>query len=304
MLRIIFAASALLAAFAYSALADGVRMIEPRAFGYFLGDTLTRTAEIQAGSDEVLAPASLPVPGALNHWLELRRIDTAEAPNAAGVLYTVTLEYQVFYAALDTRPLTIPAVQLVLTKGEASRSVSIPALGITVSPLREIFVDQDRTSEANVLRPDASTAFLPVAPLKTALLISSGLGLAALALLAHHLAWWPFRQRSSRAFSAAAREIAALSCDPADIDAYDKALTLIHRAIDQTAGRRILPDDLGQFIARHPQHSESEAGLEAFFQASRSLYFGGNLEDGLSRFPPERVRALADDLAAQERAAA
>ncbi len=89
-----------------------MRVIEPRTFGYFLGDTLTRTAEIQASSDEVLATASLPDPGALNHWLELRRVDTRAATNAAGVLHTVTLEYQLFYAALDTRPLTIPAVQL------------------------------------------------------------------------------------------------------------------------------------------------------------------------------------------------
>ncbi len=172
-----------------------------------------------------------------------------------------------------------------------------------MSPLREIFVDQDRTSEANVLRPDASTSFLPVAPLKTALLISSVLGIAALALLAHHLAWWPFRQRPARAFSAAARK------------SLPAQRSRRHRSLRQgadidppgdrsTAGRRIFPDDLGQFIARHRQHSASEAGLEAFFQASRALYFGGNMEDGVSRFPPERVRALANDLAAQGKAAA
>lgn len=304
MLRSCVTALAVLISLAAGALAADVRVLEPRAFGYFLGDTLTRTAEIQGGSEEVLAAGSLPVPGALNHWLELRRIETASERNAAGMLHIVTLEYQLFYAALDTRPLTIPAVQLVLQKGEASRTVTIPALDITVSPLREIFPGKESSSEATVLRPDASTGSIPVAALKTGMLISAVCGLAALALLAHHLAWWPFGQRPARAFSVAAREIASLPRDPSNRDAYDRALTLMHRAIDQTAGRRILPDDLGQFIAQHPQHRASEDELGTFFEASRAVFFGGDIEDGLSRCPPEKVRALADDLAAQERAAA
>jgi mxaA protein len=286
--------------------ASDMRVIEPRAFGYFLGDTLTRKVEIQGSEGETLVPGSLPVPGALSHWLELRKIDTSSKRNGDGVLHTVTLEYQIFYAALDTRPLVIPAIDLMLMKqGDASRTVTVPALPMTVSPLREISPGKDSSGATTLLRPDTVPAFVPVAPIKTGMLISFGAALAAFALLARQLAWWPFRHRPARAFSVAAREIAALTrSGPADHDAYDKVLTLMHRAIDQTAGRRVLPDDLDRFLEQRPQYRTSRDELGAFFDASRTVYFGGRIEEGLSRFPPEKVRALATELASQERAAA
>ncbi len=52
-----------------------VHMIEPRPFGYFLGDTLERTVEIETGPEDEIVPASLPRVGPSNYWLELRGIE-------------------------------------------------------------------------------------------------------------------------------------------------------------------------------------------------------------------------------------
>ena len=75
----------LLAIAAGSAAAEvrAVRAFEPRPFGYFLGDVLERTIEIESGPEDEVVPASLPRTGASNYWLELRAIEVASREEGA-----------------------------------------------------------------------------------------------------------------------------------------------------------------------------------------------------------------------------
>lgn len=279
--------------------ADDVHVSETRSFGYFLGDTVTRTAEIPAAEDEKINPGSLPVPGQVNHWLEIRHVETAAKSTGSRLLQTLTIEYQIFYAALDARPLSIPGIKLRLSKGKEERTVEIPAMAITVSPLRPI----EQASDANALRPDELAGKIPSTRYKNLMVVCGTLAAASLALLAYHMAWWPFGQRYGRVFSRAASEIGDWAQSGADRERYAQALMILHRALDQRAGRRLLPDDLAEFIDRHPSHRPVADELAAFFHASRDEFFGVKQEANHTDWTAERLHALARQLAAQERAA-
>ncbi len=56
--------------------------------------------------------------------------------------------------------------------------------------------------------------------------------LIALALLAYHLAWWPFDARVYRPFTDASRTIRKLLAGAEAGLAYREALVVLHRAVD------------------------------------------------------------------------
>lgn len=90
-----------------------VRVLEPRAFGYFIGDVVAREVSIMTDVDQTIDPASIPRPGPLNYWLNLKSVELEENVRQAQRHYTMRLEYQTFYAPLDlseTRNL-VPALE-------------------------------------------------------------------------------------------------------------------------------------------------------------------------------------------------
>lgn len=280
------------------ALADGVRVVDPRPFGYFLGDTLTRTIEIDRRDGETIVAASLPPTGPAAYWLEIRQVDSS----SSATRHVITITYQIFYAAIDPRKLDIPGHTIALQVGDAQRTVGIPPMGITVAPLREIFPDKERAREANLLRPDALPRVTPVNGVRAAAIGSAALALAGLLLLAHHNAWGPFRRAASRPFTRALQEIDRLHHQASEPQAYAPALTVLHRAFDERAGRRVFADDVERFLQDFCEHREARDAIVDFFQSSREVFFAGDVESGVAVLPPDRLRTLAGDLARQERA--
>lgn len=280
-----------------------VHTLEPRAFGYFLGDTLVRTVEIETGPEDEIVPASLPRTGPSNYWLELRDIAQSSARRGDGRLHTLRLTYQAFYAPIDPRKQTIPATEIAVRGPNGSDTVSIPPFTFVMSPLREIFPERGAGSrDEDVLRPDARPEPRRSAGLRTAALIAAGLSALFLVLLARDLAWWPFHRRPARPFSRAVREVGrALAQGGAD--GYRTALLALHRAFDIAAGRRLLAADVGSFLAAHPEHGKVETEVERFFAASRAVFFGEAEREGEIRLPPHDLKQLAVTLARQERGA-
>ena len=279
----------------------GVFMDESRAMGYFLGDTITRTAEIETGPDDEIPSAGLPRPGLLNYWLELRDVDLSSERRGDGRVHKLTLTYQTFYAPLDTRRLSIPPSEIPVRTADGTESAKIPAFSFVMSPLREV-LPQKFNDEDGYLLPDSEPDKRRSGAIRTAALGAAGLAALFLILLARDLAWWPFNRRPARPFSRAAREVARV-LGTENGEGYRGALLALHRAFDSAAGRRVLASDLDRFLATHPEHGPNRTDVERFFAASRTVFFGEAEHDGKTSLPPAELRALAATLARQERAA-
>lgn len=294
----------MLAALAQDAAAEvrAVHTIEPRPFGYFLGDTLTRTVEIETGPEDEIVQASLPRTGPSNYWLELRAIEQSSAPHRDGRRHTLKLTYQAFYAAIDPRKQTIPATDITVRGPNGNETATIPPFTFIVSPIREIFPEKSGETADTFLRPDAVPEFRRSGGLRTWALTAAGLSALLLILLARDLAWWPFHRRPARPFSRAVREIGR-ALAKGGVDGYRAALLALHRAFDTAAGHRLLAADLDTFLAAHPEHGETRSLVERFFDASRAVFFGEAPREGETRLPPSELKDLAARLARQERAA-
>jgi mxaA protein len=69
------------------------------------------------------------------------------------------------------------------------------------------------------------------------------------------------------------------------------------------AGHRLLAEDLGEFLAAHPELGQKSAEIERFFASSRSVFFADDVSAGIAALPPSELSALAARLASLERSA-
>ncbi|HET6390656.1 nonribosomal peptide synthetase MxaA [Hyphomicrobium sp.] len=308
-----------------SAAIDAVNIYEPRTFGYFLGDTLERQVEVITSGDTELFTAALPRPGPLTYWLDLVAIEHKERKANGQRIYDITLKYQIFYSALEAKKLDIPAIPLRFrnpngsvadadlpsepTDTEAGRyTASVPALGVVISPLREIVVSDLMSEKSNeisdIMRPDAQAREISMAP-KVRLLAASGAALALSGLLLlWHYAVWPFARRAQRPFTQAERQIRRRQLVAQGQASYGELLLILHRAFDQSAGRRVFAADVPEFIATHERFAGLLPKLASFFESSQLYFFSDDRRLAEDRFPLSELTRLASDLARQERAAA
>lgn len=274
-----------------------VHMTEPRGFGYFVGDTLTRTAEVAVSQGEQFSPASLPAAGQLAYWLELRNVETDETTRGGVRHLSLRLTYQMFYVPIDTRRLVIPASNVEITGGAANRIVTVPAFTLLASPIREIYPEKSGETTATFLKDDATAQRLPTAWARTAALLSALASILALVLLAYHRAWWPFHKRAARPFTEAARTVASHR------QSYAAALIALHRAFDRAQGERLLAADVDRFFVLRPEQTAARGDVERFFAASRTFFFAGDAVAAEAALPRSALERLAHDLAVNERTA-
>lgn len=286
-----------------------VRSVEvrtPRPFGYFLGDLVRAQVEIVVEPGFVLQTPSLPQSGALAYWLDLRDVTVSRSETGDGRRVRLDLTYQNFYAALDARALEIPGFTVTFVNesdhGATTAKAEVPAWSFNISPLREV-QPPAQDDPRNYMRPDGQVGAGDPRPLLMGAAGSAALALLAFAGLARDRTWWPFRARASRPFGIATRRVRTLARRDDAETAYGEALTALHRAIDTAAGRRILADDLGAFLARHPAYLREATALGQFFEASRQSFFGPGPAAGRETMPLREVARLARRLAEAERAA-
>lgn len=281
---------------AQSPAAPPVHMLEPRNFAHFVGDVVARTAEFDVADGEEFVAASLPQPGQLAYWLELRKVDTAEHRHHGKRRLTLTLSYQLFYVPIDTRKVKIPAAKVELKGPGGARLATIPAFTFLISPIREIYPEKSGETSATFLKEDGSAERLKTAPIRTAALASAVTAALALLLLAHHRAWWPFHTRTGRPFTEAQRAV----CDHRN--SYAAALIALHRAFDQSQGERLLASDLDGFLARRPEQAPTRSTTQRFFTASQTLFYAGDAVAAEAALPRSTLERFAGELAANERA--
>jgi len=240
-------------------------LLTPRPFGYLNGDEIRHRIEFSTHNGIRLQRAGLPKPGALNRWLNLNGLQVKEDKHGDGYRYRIDLRYQIFYAPLEVKMLTIPGFELPLAQGANTATQPVPAWPFTLSPLRELAVRKDDQGE--YLRPDVAPQVTLDEGLWPGMAVSGfllALSAAYLGFCHGYLPGWPRRG----AFKVAARKLARLP--PSD---WDEALTVFHRALNQVNAAPLFKSQLPDFCRRHPCYKTEETELAWFFACSERHFF-------------------------------
>jgi mxaA protein len=259
-------------------------IVEPRTFGYVVGDKIRREVRLSVRSGYRLDEAGLPKAGRIDRWLEVAAPEVRAEPTPDGLDYRLVLTYQVLNAPRAPATLTIPQQDLRLVGRTQAVTTLVPALRVTVAPVTS-GIEADRLSGSS-LQPDRAPAPLPVRAQQTRL-AWTGTALAALLLLA---AWrhglGALDARRNLPFGKAVRELKKLrpgrAADPA-------MLKIVHDAVNTSAGQAVFAHNLDDFLSLHPEFAGLRDDLERLFATSGRVFFGGGAEAAL---PADTASAL------------
>ena len=237
----------------------------PRPFGYVNGDEIPQRIVLETRSGISLQAGSLPAKGQINRWLNLNQVTVKQT----GQRYEIDLRYQVFYAPLEVKSLTLPGFTLLLSQGEKSVGKNVPAWSFTLSPLRELVARQ--TEQGEYMCPDSPPPLLA----NTQALYGLATSLTVAALIAAYLGYlygcFPNRLRRTL-FKQALRKLAGLS--KADMA---QALSIVHHTLNSLNGQPLFSNRLSEFYRRNPQYRQISAQLSWFFNYSNRYFFSGGM---------------------------
>jgi mxaA protein len=237
----------------------------PRPFGYVNGDEIPQRIIIETRSGITLQTGGLPAKGQINRWLNLNQVTVKQS----GQRYQIDLRYQVFYAPLEVKSLTLPGFTVQLSQGEKTVGKNIPAWTFTLSPLRELVARQ--TEQGEYMRPDSPPSLLA----NTQALRGLAASLTAAALIAAYLGYlygcFPNRLRRAL-FKQALRKLAGLSKTD-----MGQALTLVHQALNNLNGHPLFSNRLSDFYRRNPRYQQISTQLEWFFSYSNRYFFSAGM---------------------------
>ncbi len=301
---------------------DAIDVYEPRPFGYFIGDTLERRVVVKTSGGTELFSEALPRPGPLTYWLDLVAVDQTAHQEGGGWVYEIRLKYQAFYSALEATKVDIPAIPLKFSEPSSGaaldaegkippnqKTASIPAFSFLVAPLRDIVLQDlmpGQNSEiGDVLRPDKKSHKIETSGFLQVLGLSLLGAILSAAGLLWHYAMWPFGKRAGRPFTNADRQIRDLYAAGLDEDDYyQRSLLILHRAIDESFGRRVFASDVSGLFASRPNLMTFLPKLSRFFESSRLFFFSEDKSAARYDFSIDDLQSLASDLARVERSAA
>jgi mxaA protein len=276
-----------------------VRIEIARKVGYVIGDLIPYDAVVTVDPSWTLRDSSLPSPGRPQYWLELRKVESSMARSPAGRVYRIHLLYQSFYAPLEARKRDLPGFALTFEHRGGSSEIAVPAVTVTMAPLREVATGTGDPEENVALEPDRLPAPVSLQAPATGIAVASSASLFLYLIVAWQQARWPFSQRPARPFARSARALRLAGTDePAK---YAAALLSLHRAFDTAAGWRVFAEDQARFLAQLPQFVAGAGEIARFFEASRYCFFGGDVARASTALPPEALPGLAHRLAVLER---
>lgn len=237
----------------------------PRPFGYVNGDEIPQRIIIETRSGITLQTGSLPAKGQINRWLNLNQVTVKQS----GQRYQIDLLYQVFYAPLEVKSLTLPGFTVQLSQGEKSIGQNVPAWTFTLSPLRELIARQSEQGE--YMRPDSPPPLLANTQALYGLATSLSVAVLIAAYLAYLYGCYPNMLRRT-VFKRALRKLAGLS--KADME---QVLTVVHQALNSLNGQPLFANRLGDFYLRNPQYRQINAQLLWFFNYSNRYFFSDGM---------------------------
>ena len=237
----------------------------PRPFGYVNGDEIPQRIVLETRSGISLQAGGLPAKGQINRWLNLNQVTVKQT----GQRYEIDLRYQVFYAPLEVKSLTLPGFTLQFSQGEKSVSKNVPAWSFTLSPLRELVARQ--TGQGEYMRPDSPPPLLA----NTQAWYGLAASLTVAALIAAYLGYlygcFPGMLRRTL-FKQALRKLAGLSkTDMA------QALTIVHHALNRLNGKPLFYTQLSEFYLRNPEYQQLSPQIDWFFNFSNRYFFSAGM---------------------------
>lgn len=250
-------------------------VVQPRPFGYVVGDLVTQRVLLTTRNAD-FQPAALPAAQRLNIWFERRapRIESA----ADGRRWLI-VDYQVINAPQTLTTVGLPAWELEAKAGGAR--LKIPAAPINVAPL----IPSSSAAAGSDLRPDREVPITSTASTRARLIIWS---IALAAVLAAWLAWlqWRnWRDSLNKPFGRAQQELRRVD------EFAPEAWQALHRAFDQTAGHVLQIQTLPTLFQRAPHLEPLRVEIERFFAQSSERFFGAGLQSNVMS-----VRALCNEL--------
>ena len=240
---------------------------EPRAYGWQLGDVVSRTVTVEVPDGLVLDESSVPQPGARGRALELRSVTR----RGGGRHHELTLAYQVFLSPREPRTLEMPSFKLRFQGQPRAQELLVEAWPVTVSPLVPVEVSYRRG--LGELQQDAAPPTIDTRPGRLRLAVYAAAALLLAAYLAHVYIGLPWWTRRHRPFTLAWRQLRDLT--PASSQAqWRGAFRRLHGALNETMGEVVFEQDIDRFMKARPQFTQLRGELVNFFQQSRLEFFG------------------------------
>ncbi len=278
--RLCIAALAVACAASVAATELSATIVEPRAFGYQLGDVVARAVTVHIPDGLVLVDASVPQPGARGHALELRSVRRGSSAEAGGRRVELRLEYQVFLSPPQVRTLEMPTFTLRFEGAPRAQDLRIDAWPVTVAPLAPVDVSPRRG--LGELLPDAAPPPIDTSASRMRLLVWAAVSLLLLAYLGHVYFGLPLWRRAHRPFAQAWRALRRAppaGADPASRAAFQR----VHEALNRTAGEVVFEQGIERFVAAQPRFAHLRDELGRFFQRSRREFFADGRPDDADR---------------------
>lgn len=250
---------ALFLALVSASAAAAPEIIQPRTFGYLLGDVLEQRVRLD-GEPQAFVPVQLPSTGRVN--LGLMRRSVGQERDAQGRNWLV-LRYQIVNAPQELATWQIPAVKLSSETGNGT--LDIPAWSFSVSPFTS--PDQVQKRGMSALRPDHVSAAVDMAPYDRRITISLGLLLATLLAWGGWVAWRVINRGRQLPFARAWRDVRRLP------ESEPSGWRRLQHALNDAAGQVVRLNTLDRLIARVPYLAAERAALEQFCKEANALFF-------------------------------
>ena len=243
---------------------------EPRAFGYRVGDMVSRRIALRVPDGLTLDTDSLPRAGARGKALELQRVVLHQP--LAGAPEALQLDYQIFLAPREVRVLEMPTIELRFDGLPRPQTLRIDAWPVTIAPLAP--VDASTREGLGEMRPDREPPRVDTFAARTRLALEVGAIALLLAYLASVYLVLPWSAQRRRPFGRAYKTLAALPARP-DATQRRAAFERVHAALNETAGEVLFEPGLERFVALRPRFAPLRADLARFFADSRKEFFAG-----------------------------
>jgi mxaA protein len=247
---------------------------EPRAFGYQVGDVLSRSVSLHVPEGLVLDESSVPLPGARGKALELRGVARHSHGEPGGQRFELALDYQVFLSPPEVRTLELPTFTLRFTGQPREQTLRIEAWPVTVAPLVPVEVSPRRG--LGELQPDTPAPLIEIGAARMRLLAYAGVLLLLLAYLARVYFVMPWWSRAHRPFTRAWRALGRLPPGGSEAQrraAFQRLLQGLHEAFNLTAGEVVFEPGVDRFIAARPRFQPLRDDIATFFRQSRREFF-------------------------------
>jgi mxaA protein len=249
---------------ATGAAALALETVEPRPFGYTVGDVLERTLRVDRTRDGTLDPASLPKPGRIGRWFQLRAV----IPLPDGV----RLDYQIVNMPPQPDRENLPSLRVrVIGPDGRARDADIGPFTVAMTPVAHF--ESDEAIDADDVRPDLDPRPIDTANGRARVFLYGGALTVLVAIqmapaLGRRLGW-----RRAGPFARALRALRRLPRREEDVAARNNALRRLHEALDEAAGRTLALDNVEVLFLAHPWLAPARASVEALLAQSRASFF-------------------------------